>query len=135
MAVDGARPTQSLGCSTQARGSACGSRSQTNTAGRSSSLGSPPTLEQSQVFDHEGESLQDRNRTSLLLLAMPIVKALGGAPATTAPAPVAAPAPAPAAAVTAAAVAAASPSEATATAAQTTARGPDVGQAPLTETF
>ena len=62
-----------VGCFTKA----CGTRSQTNDRRIIAALGGSQALDQSQVFDYEGESLRGRSRTSLLLLAMPIVEALG----------------------------------------------------------
>jgi len=69
--VDSSKPTQSQVCYDQPRES----RSQVGGA----ALGLLPTLNPSRVYTEDGTSLKGRSRTSLFLLATPIIRELGAA--------------------------------------------------------
>ena len=66
--VDASKPTQSLPCFDAPR---------VSRAGGGALAGTQPTLDHARVYTHAGESLKDKRRTAMLLLAMPIMKALG----------------------------------------------------------
>ena len=70
--VDESLPTQSLPCYDQPR-----TRSQTTGGGSASAIGSQPVLKMERVYTHAGESLRGKNRMSILVLATPIMQALG----------------------------------------------------------